>query len=427
MGESSHHLPPDNYQDFESVGIAARTSPTNIGLALLSTFAAHDLGYLTPDAAVSRTLATLKTLDMMEKYEGNLYNWYDTTTAEPLHPRYVSYVDSGNLLACLWTLARGYDELLHTPVIDYRFLQGMTDTFHLLRDALSEQPALTADVSEALLGLSRLLEADGLASEAATLEGKIARLRGAAGPVALLAEHLSAQSGSKSGETEKETLQVPSATARYWAARLHEQAEEMAALLERYLGWATVLTDVPADGLSALGQNAHEWRRQALEAAPSLLALARGDVPGLAALVAVRNRADALGLGAETRTWLDRLNTTFEQAQKAARQCQSETEAATLLAEKLAAGINLRFLYDSDRRAFRIGYNVEERKGDDSFYDMLASESRLGGFAAIARGEVPTDQKWKKTHGTATGTCAAISTMECRWVLTKAMRRKLTL
>jgi cyclic beta-1,2-glucan synthetase len=50
---------------------------------------------------------TLNTLDRLEHYRGHLYNWYDTRTLEPLNPRYISSVDSGNLAGHLLTLSAG--------------------------------------------------------------------------------------------------------------------------------------------------------------------------------------------------------------------------------------------------------------------------------------------------------------------------------
>ena len=86
--------------------VARRTSPTNIGMSLLSTLAAHDLGYITDDDLLRRLDLTLGTLEAMERHEGHFFNWYDTSTLAPLHPRYVSTVDSGNLAAALMTVAR---------------------------------------------------------------------------------------------------------------------------------------------------------------------------------------------------------------------------------------------------------------------------------------------------------------------------------
>ena len=94
--------------------LARRTSPTNIGMGLLSTLAAHDLGYLTTDALVARLDGTLTTLEGLERYHGHFLNWYDTATLAPLHPRYVSTVDSGNLAAALIALGQGLQALSRT-------------------------------------------------------------------------------------------------------------------------------------------------------------------------------------------------------------------------------------------------------------------------------------------------------------------------
>src|SRR5204863_4112115 len=102
--EDDNWLPPDNYQEEPRAVVAHRTSPTNIGLYLLSVVAARDLGFITLREAVERLAATLDTVERLEKKEGHVLNWYDTTTLVPLPPRYVSTVDSGNLAAYLWRL-----------------------------------------------------------------------------------------------------------------------------------------------------------------------------------------------------------------------------------------------------------------------------------------------------------------------------------
>lgn len=103
------YLPPDNYQEFCGRGAAARTSPTNIGLYLLSVVAAADLGIYPRDSLGDRLLPTLRTLMKLPKKDGLLYNWYDTHTLAPLGG-FVSTVDCGNYLACLVTLKQALEE-----------------------------------------------------------------------------------------------------------------------------------------------------------------------------------------------------------------------------------------------------------------------------------------------------------------------------
>jgi cyclic beta-1,2-glucan synthetase len=109
-GAADHGLPPDNLQEEKGV-VAHRTSPTNIGMALLSTLAAHDLKLISLESTVDRLDATLTTMEGLERHEGHLLNWYDTRNLSPLPPRYVSTVDSGNLAGALLALAEGCREL----------------------------------------------------------------------------------------------------------------------------------------------------------------------------------------------------------------------------------------------------------------------------------------------------------------------------
>ncbi|MCH5190546.1 MAG: hypothetical protein J1F23_00130 [Oscillospiraceae bacterium] len=100
----NNYLPPDNVQFSPVYRVAHRTSPTNIGLMMVSVSVAYDLKYIDLDVACRFLENTLNTIDRMEKFNGNLYNWYDTKTLRPLMPRFVSTVDSGNLLCALTAL-----------------------------------------------------------------------------------------------------------------------------------------------------------------------------------------------------------------------------------------------------------------------------------------------------------------------------------
>jgi cyclic beta-1,2-glucan synthetase len=107
MGTADHALPPDNVQVVPDLRVAHRTSPTNIGMSLLATLAAHDFEFIDTNTLADRIDATLTTVEGLDRLEGHLLNWYDTRTLAPLAPAYVSTVDSGNLAAALMTLAMG--------------------------------------------------------------------------------------------------------------------------------------------------------------------------------------------------------------------------------------------------------------------------------------------------------------------------------
>ncbi|SFU70784.1 cyclic beta-1,2-glucan synthetase [Nitrosomonas eutropha] len=132
---SEHHmLPPDNYQEKPIPLVAGRSSPTNIGVYLLSTIAARDFGWIGFIKTVERLEGTFATLQKMERFRGHLYNWYDTRSLEPLQPLYISSVDSGNLAGHLITAAAACDNWSAALAVhlqgDYEGIIDCTDILH---------------------------------------------------------------------------------------------------------------------------------------------------------------------------------------------------------------------------------------------------------------------------------------------------------
>ncbi len=109
-GKENNFLPPDNIQFSPVKATAKRTSPTNIGFMLASFLAARDMGFITSNELYMRMNLSLASIEKLEKYEGNLLNWYDTASLQPLNPRFVSTVDSGNFLCCLTAVKEGLRE-----------------------------------------------------------------------------------------------------------------------------------------------------------------------------------------------------------------------------------------------------------------------------------------------------------------------------
>src|SRR6185295_9269007 len=134
---ADHMLPPDNFQEEPRAVVARRTSPTNIGLYLLSIVAAHDFGWLGTVDAVERLEATFKTLNAMERFRGHFYNWYATEDLRPLYPRYISTVDSGNLAGHLIVLKHACAEMTRFPTAPAVRLSGIKDTLDLALETLT--------------------------------------------------------------------------------------------------------------------------------------------------------------------------------------------------------------------------------------------------------------------------------------------------
>ena len=145
-------LPPDNFQETPEPVVARRTSPTNIGLYLISTVAARDFGWIGAIEMLDRIEATLTSTDRLDRFRGHLYNWYDTAAAQPLAPRYVSFVDSGNYAGCLLAAGNAIAELTSAPLVGAAALHGIADAVRLAREDVERSARLVSrDDLEALL------------------------------------------------------------------------------------------------------------------------------------------------------------------------------------------------------------------------------------------------------------------------------------
>ncbi len=135
VGADDNWLPPDNYQEYRAAVVAHRTSPTNMGLALLANLSAYDFGYIPAGQLIERTENALRTMEALDRHRGHFYNWYDTQTLKPLLPAYISSVDSGNLAAHLLTLRQGLLALPDHKILHPRLFDGLRDTLQLLVDS----------------------------------------------------------------------------------------------------------------------------------------------------------------------------------------------------------------------------------------------------------------------------------------------------
>ena len=157
VGPQENWLPPDNFQEYPATAIASRTSPTNIGMALLADLAAYDFGYIGCGELLQRVENTLTTMEKLERYHGHLFNWYDTRSLAPLQPQYVSSVDSGNLVGSLLTLQAGLAELKQRPVLSVNAFQGLADTLQVLVEHVPASPA--PDLARKVRSLQERLQA----------------------------------------------------------------------------------------------------------------------------------------------------------------------------------------------------------------------------------------------------------------------------
>ena len=311
VDDEEHALPPDNFQEDPEPVRAHRTSPTNIGLYLLSVMSAHDFGWIGAQDTADRLEATMQTMNDLHRVQGHFCNWYDTVDLRPLEPIYISTVDSGNLAGHLIALAQACRELAHRRPFGPETLTGVGDAVHLVLESLERAGAVR---------LAHRIEVGQLREAAA---GILAVLKG------------------------------PPTAGAAWARRL----EDLGARAERLVDIASSFTDNGGD-LSTT----------------EILVWAK----------VVRDTVRSHSRDIETDVLFERI--------------EGQARAETILghhfcdlavrAEAMVQAMDFRFLFDTSRKVFSIGYRVADHTLDPGCYDLLASEARLASFVAIAKGDV---------------------------------------
>ena len=353
VGADDHWLPPDNYQEHPVAVVAHRTSPTNMGLALLANLSAYDFGYISAGQLIERTTSALRTMEGLERHRGHFYNWYDTQSLKPLLPTYVSTVDSGNLAGHLLTLRPGLLALPDQKILGSRFFDGLSDTFRVLKDTLGETtPAPLAP-------FQRHLES--------ACESK---------PTTLTTMRLCLDRLTTTAEEVLASLKTaPESEAIWWAHALTRQCRDALDDLMFLAPWA--LLSASQDRLSEFDN---------LDEVPTLRELARLDA---ACLPAIEQRLGSEPMHGE-RTWVDSLLRLIAKASQRARDRIAAVEGLARQANRFAS-VEYDFLFDKGCHLLAIGYNVGDRRRDSSYYDLLASEARLCSFVAIAQGQLPQE------------------------------------
>jgi cellobiose phosphorylase len=376
VGPDDHWLAPDNYQEYRVAAVAHRTSPTNMGMALLANLSAWDFGYITTGQLIERTANTLRTMGDLARYRGHFYNWYDTQTLQPLPLLYVSTVDSGNLAGHLLTLRGGLLALADTPILQPRLLAGLNDTLGLLAESADDAVAGTLAAWRKVLDAAMRNPPPSISAMRHLLE----KLGEGAGE--LLSEVEVSRPAVEASTPEDESAE--------WARALVRQVAELQAELVHLATWLSL--PPPPDGLQIFARIANE------AAVPTLRGLARLATERCPEIDAHL----AMDLSAEQRNWLVELSRQIVLAGNVARQRIAEIDALARQSGDLAQ-MDYDFLFDKARHLLTIGYNVAERRVDTSYYDLLASEARLCNFVAIAQGALP-QESWFSLGRLLTGT-----------------------
>jgi cyclic beta-1,2-glucan synthetase len=359
-------LPPDNFQETPNPVIAHRTSPTNIGLYLLSVIAAHDFGWLGTLDTLERIEATLATLEGLERNRGHFYNWYGTLDLRALEPKYISSVDSGNLAGHLIAVANACREMLVGPIGSRDWTRGIEDSLALVREAsrsnsedrFAAGPA-HADPEIAIEELANALR------ETSTRPSDIARrLEDLAQKGDALTDlaHLGAPARSPAAVGE----------ITVWTGALRSAITSHARDFASLMPWAR---------LSATEQLSVDVMA-VLETIPTFQELPQRCE---AALKIVREHRLQREASESLTSLVSALEESIAASESVCRRLGNVADRLKSLFEAMEFG----FLFDPQRQLLSIGYRSADGNLDSNYYDLLASEARLASFVAIAKGDVP--------------------------------------
>lgn len=332
--KGNNFLAPDNFQEDPSRGVAYRTSPTNIGLGLLATLSAKDMGFIGNIEMLGTLTETVRTIDKLPKWYGHLFNWYDTKTLNPLFPRYISTVDSGNFVGYLMTLIEGLKSNLSEPIIKRSNIEGILSTLHC---GMGESPN----------ALQELLMSD--------------RITPMEWSVALSKFH--------------EEMVIIKDPKNIWHQKALSMTEKYMAEVETMMPYLSMLKDRPAemDLENLVG---------ILTAVPSLNQIHDYNQALLEALEHLRDT--------EHQNWINDFEEKANASSAYVKTYLDETQELVERLEWFSNNTQFSVLYSEKRHLFSIGFNLEDNRLTNSFYDLLASESRQASYIAVARGEVPS-------------------------------------
>lgn len=366
VGPRYHWLPPDNFQQDPPIGEATRTSPTNMGMAVLGNLAAWDFGYVSVGTLLERTGQAFRTMEELPRHRGHFLNWYDTRTLAPAPPRYVSTADSGNLSGSLVALKAGLAELADRPILPPRWRQGLEDVVGILLEELerpenADTPASGLRPDEAgRVRTSMAQQMASLLSAGATLSGAYKALSA----LASVAAHM-------------EPMVEPESEIAYWLGAVRRQSEDLRTDLAWLVPWLLHSPHQKQDGHMPPFQ----------DSIPSLRDLAS---PANSVRTAQVPAGDVLELARE----------------RAAQRMAAIEDLAERCGEM--SEMDMDFLYDPERKLLSIGYDVDAHQRDPGYYDLLASEARLCSFLGIARGQVPLEHWFHLGRQLAPGGRAAV-------------------
>ncbi len=355
-------LPPDNYQEQPVERIAHRTSPTNIGLAILSYLTAKDFGYLTNSDFIERTSRTFNTLTKLEKYRGHLYNWYDTVSLNPLIPKYISTVDSGNFVGHILIVKQSLINLREEKIIQANLFEGLLDAVVIFIEKTSNNSIVKKFKKQVESFRSRF---DNPSSLVIYLNDLITDF----------------------GKILVELDLEPDDEDDLWSQKIETHLNAIKDEVHNFLPCLSLAP--PPEKFKHLFVD--------VSMSPTLYQVAKLEELLLQKITACYH----IDNSPEDNAWLDAFRSAITESARRAKETLLRINSLIMKCNEFST-IEYDFLFDKTQQLLSIGFNVDEHRNDSSFYDLLASEARVTTFIGIAQGKLP-QQSWfslgrKLTH-----------------------------
>ena len=387
-GPNDHWLPPDHFQESPRGSVAHYTTPTNIGLYLVSTLSAYDLGYMgLPELAI-RLRSTFESIDGLAHYRGHLFNWYDSQVLAPLPPHYISTVDSGNLAACLIALRQGCLTMKVEPVLGEKMWQGLL----VIADILSETlRAVEKNKPHELLTVSpQGISIESIEVELTSIYRRISATQNQPTEWTATLKWLTGEGLERVSHRLMELLEShpnfnPESLTelQLYLNLMNHHLQDMQRSLDLFMPWLSLLEASPT-----MFMDIPAWQvfRDSLPAEPPMLDQAEE------VYERIQTSLDHFKVQFEDEAalaWCQKLDDGLSAAGLTVKSLLDGFQDLAERANSAVTGMDFCFLFDARRQVFRIGYNATTEQLDTSYYDLLASEARIASLIAIAKGDVP--------------------------------------
>lgn len=393
VGPVDNWLPPDHYQEDPRGIVAHRTSPTNVGMYLAAALGAYELGYLGGLELFARLRSSFDAMQRLDRYRGHFLNWIDTRTLEPLPPRYVSTVDSGNLAAALVTLKHGCLAQPARPIWRWERWQGLLDTLALLDQPLATLAQTDQTVDVPMRSYLAQVRQQVLAVRHQPDEWHRLLIRLADDERRVLDDILLASIEAHSAILDTESIQ----SLRIYIERIHHHLDDWRRELDLLQPWLArfhgALPYLSSDEAPPAVRQAWRHLRESLPVAPRLAEIAalsttaHERVGQLIQLLAGPENSSPTA--AEALSWCKEFQGELATAKSTAEMLTAGFAALAAEADSYVNEMEFGFLFDRRREVFHIGYNLDAGQLDRNYYDLLASEARMASVVAIAKYDVP--------------------------------------